>query len=105
MHTPSLDWDDLRFVLGIAEHGSIRGAANSLAVNRTTVLRRIKRFEHRLNCALFERSESGYVLTMEAERLLAAAKDVERTLTDLERKLLDVNFDSKVISESPPPIH
>ena len=87
MHNLNFDWDDLRFVLGVAEHGSIRGAANSLAVNRTTVLRRIKRFEHRLNCELFERAESGYVLTMEAERLLAAAKDVERTLADLERKI------------------
>lgn len=74
-------------MLGIAQHGSIRAAARSLAVNRTTVLRRIKRFEHRLNCELFERAESGYVLTLEAERLLGAAKDVERTLTDLERKI------------------
>ena len=87
LHNLNLDWDDLRFVLGVAEHGSIRGAAESLAVNRTTVLRRIKRFEQRLNCALFERSESGYALTLEAEQLLAAAKDVERTLADLEKRI------------------
>ena len=48
MHNRNLDWDDLRFVLGVAEHGSIRAAAQSLAVNRTTVLRPHKRFERRL---------------------------------------------------------
>ena len=36
MHNLRLDWDDLRFVLGVAEQGSIRAAAQSLAVNRTT---------------------------------------------------------------------
>ena len=87
MHNLNLDWDDLRFVLGVAEQGSIRAAARSLAVNRTTVLRRIKRFERRLSCELFERGEAGYVLTLEAEQLLAAARDVERTLVDLERRI------------------
>ena len=87
MHNLKLDWDDLRFVLGVAEQGSIRAAAQSLAVNRTTVLRRIKRFEQRLSCELFERSEGGYVLTLEAEKLLSAARDVERTLVDLERRI------------------
>ena len=87
MHNPRLDWDDLRFVLGVVEHGSIRAAAQSLAVNRTTVLRRIKRPEQRLNCELFERGEFGYVMTLEAEQLLSAARDVEHTVADLERKI------------------
>ena len=51
------------------------------------MLRRIKRFEQGLNCELFERGGTGYVLTLEAEQLLAAARDVERTLVDLERRI------------------
>ena len=82
-----LDWDDLRFVLRVAEQGSIRGAAQVLEVNRTTVLRRVKRFEQHLSCELFERRNTGYALTVEAEKLLAAARDVESTLTDLGRRI------------------
>ena len=34
-------WDDLRYVLAVAEAGSLAAAARTLGVNHTTVLRRV----------------------------------------------------------------
>lgn len=83
-----IDWDDLRFVLKVAQAGSIAGAAESLQVNRTTVLRRINQFEKQLDAQLFDRHGSGYSLAPGAEELLAAAMEVEKTIDDLHRQIL-----------------
>jgi DNA-binding transcriptional LysR family regulator len=82
-----MDWDDLRYVLAVADAGSLAGAARTLGVNHTTVLRRIGAFEQRLGLRLFERLPTGYVLTAGGEELIAAARHVETTVTTLERKL------------------
>ncbi len=82
-----LNWDNLRYVMMVANKGSIAAAARELGVNRTTVLRRIDRFQQSLNCRLFERGEAGYVLTPEAERIVDAARDVENVLFDMSRRI------------------
>ena len=73
----NMNWDNLRYVLMVANKGSIAAAARELEVNRTTVLRRIDQFQRSLNCRLFDRSENGYVLTPEADDF------TERTYYDL----------------------
>ena len=50
-----MDWDDLRYFLGIARAGSLAGAAIALGVNHSTVFRRIQAFEARLGVRLFDR--------------------------------------------------
>ena len=42
------DWDDLRFFLAIARAGSLRGAADKMAANHTTVSRRLGTLEQAL---------------------------------------------------------
>ena len=71
-----INWDNLRYVLVVANKGSISAAARELEVNRTTVLRRINRFQEDLNCRIFDRSDTGYVLTPEAEKMITAAREV-----------------------------
>ena len=83
-----LNWDNLRYVLRVAGSGSIAAAARELGVNRTTVLRRINAFQQDLNCRIFERGDSGYVLTPEAEKMIAAAREVESTLFDMQRQII-----------------
>ncbi|MDH3715592.1 MAG: LysR family transcriptional regulator [Gammaproteobacteria bacterium] len=83
-----MNWDDLRFALSVAEAGSIAGAARDLGVNRTTVLRRINAFEKSINVRLFERIDSEYTLTPEAEQLLQAARAISGTIDELERKIV-----------------
>lgn len=82
-----INWDNLRFVLMVANKGSIAAAARALDVNRTTVLRRIGTFEEDLNCRIFDRSDSGYVLTPEAEKMINAAREVENTLFNMQRQI------------------
>jgi DNA-binding transcriptional LysR family regulator len=82
-----LEWDDLRYVLAVASEGSLAGAARSLGVNHTTVLRRVGAFEKRLGLRLFERLPTGYVLTAGSEELIAAARHIDETVATLERRL------------------
>ena len=81
------DWDNLRYVLAVADAGSLAGAARSLGVNHTTVLRRLAAFEEQLGVRLFERLPTGYALTAGGEELIAAARSIDDTVTTLERKL------------------
>ncbi len=82
-----INWDNLRYVLMVANKGSVSAAARELDVNRTTVLRRINRFQQDLNCRIFERGDAGYVLTPEAEKMINAAREVENTLFNMQRQI------------------
>ena len=82
-----INWDNLRYVLVVANQGSISAAARELGVNRSTVLRRIDSFQHDLNCRIFDRGQNGYVLTPEAEKMIDAAREVESTLFDMQRQI------------------
>ena len=83
-----INWDNLRYVLMVANKGSIAAAARELEVNRTTVLRRINNFQQDLNCRIFDRGDNGYVLTTEAEKMIDAAREVESTLFDMQRQIV-----------------
>lgn len=83
----SIEWDDLRYVLAVAEHGSLAAAARALGVNHTTVLRRIGVFEQRQGLRVFDRLPGGYVLTGGGEQLVGAARQVAETVAGLERRL------------------
>lgn len=80
-------WDDLRYLLAVAEQGSLAGAARMLGVNHSTVFRRVKEFEEAHGLRLFDRLPSGYVLTPGGEQLLAAAREMKAVVAELERKL------------------
>jgi len=82
-----INWDNLRYVLMVANKGSIAAAARELQVNRSTVLRRINTFQQDLNCRIFDRGDAGYVLTPEAEKMIDAAREVESTLFDMQRQI------------------
>jgi len=82
-----INWDNLRYVLMVANKGSIAAAARELDVNRSTVLRRINTFQQDLNCRIFDRGDAGYVLTPEAEKMVDAAREVESTLFDMQRQI------------------
>jgi len=83
-----INWDNLRYVLMVANKGSIAAAARELEVNRTTVLRRINTFQENLNCRIFNRGDAGYVLTAEAEEMINAAREVENTLFNMQRQIV-----------------
>ena len=76
-----LSWDDVQVFLGVCRAGSISGAARELAVNHSTVLRRIASLESALGVRLFDRLPGGYALTSSgnafAEQLAGVAERME----------------------------
>jgi len=71
-----LDWNDLRYFLAVADHGSTLAAGRALRVSQTTVARRIAALEETLGLPLFDRRQAGYVLTPAGDDLLDRARQV-----------------------------
>src|SRR5262245_3365195 len=79
------DWDDLRFFLAVARAGSLSGAAKSLKVNHSTVLRRLSSLEAKLGVRLYERQPGGYVMTRNGEELRERLAGVEEQVEAAQR--------------------
>jgi len=79
------NWDDLRYVLAVAEHGSVSGAARVRGVNHATVLRRVASFEERHGVSLFEKGARGYAIPPDRIRVIEAARAVEAAVATVER--------------------
>ena len=83
-----LDWDDLRFVLAVAEGGSLNGGAALLKVRHSTVLRRLDALEQRLQVRLFERLRQGYQPTEAGELIVEQARLMRPGIDALQRRIL-----------------
>jgi DNA-binding transcriptional LysR family regulator len=68
------DWDDVKFFVAVAEHGSTIAAAKALEVNQSTVQRRVAELERRLGLNLVRRTSTGYALTEAGIGLLSRAQ-------------------------------
>ena len=79
------NWDDLRFVLAVAETGSVLQAAKQLGVNHATVLRRISAYESRIGAPVFERTTSGYRLLPDQHHTIRAAKAAKAAMDEVTR--------------------
>lgn len=81
----ALNWDDLKFFLAVARTGTLRGGADSIRVNHSTLARRLTLMEERIGSRLFDRSKSGLQLTQLGEYLLPHAQRVEDEMTAASR--------------------
>lgn len=79
-----MQWDDLRIFLAVAREGSISAAAKRLAVQHSTVSRRLRTLEQDLGTPLLERRTSGYVLTEAGEELKLSAGKIEVQILEFE---------------------
>ena len=88
MHNPhTFDWDDLRHLLAVARHGSTLAAGRALAVDQSTVQRRLVELERRIGQSLVQRQSTGYRLTEFGLEMLPFAEAVERAVLAFERQL------------------
>ncbi|TJZ91551.1 LysR family transcriptional regulator [Paracoccus gahaiensis] len=76
-----MDWDDLRIFLAVARTESLSGAGRRLAMDASTVGRRIARLEAAVGAALFLKTPQGYALTAEGARLVAPSEAAELAAT------------------------
>lgn len=83
----SNNWDNIRYVLAVAQAGGLARAARVLGVNHATVLRHVTAFEARHDTVMFYRRASGYELTQEGRHVLGALSAVEHAVAEVERKV------------------
>ncbi|MGO4391148.1 LysR family transcriptional regulator [Variovorax sp. M-6] len=79
-----MDWDNLRFFLELARSGTLVGAARRLAVDHTTVARRIQALEKQVGTALFSREADGHRLTEAGRRLQPQVESMESAFLAVE---------------------
>lgn len=83
-----MNWDDMRLFLAVARAGSISGGARLLGVQHSTVSRRIRSLEKKMDARLIERKKSGYELTIAGENIKQAALRIEREMLNVDEALL-----------------
>ncbi len=69
----AFDWNDIPVLLALERHGTLAAAARALAVNPTTVSRRLQAAERALQARLFLRDSGRYRPTPAGEVLLQRA--------------------------------
>jgi DNA-binding transcriptional LysR family regulator len=81
------DWNDLKYLLAVAEHQSTLAAARALEVNQSTVQRRLVELERCIGQQLVKRHPTGYRLTEFGQALLPHARRVGEAVQGLEQHL------------------
>ncbi len=79
------DWNRARAFLVTAEEGSLSAAARALDMTQPTVGRQVSALEAELGISLFERTNSGLVLTQSGADLMAQVKAMGEAATNLSR--------------------
>ncbi len=74
LRTPPLDLRSVVHALSVAEHHSIRQAAEQLGLRPSAVSRRVRSLEESLNITLFERHSTGLRTTLAGRRFLDRAR-------------------------------
>ena len=88
MHNyPMFDWNDIKYFLAVARHGSTLAAAKVLRTSQSTVHRRLKGLEGSLGRALIKRHPTGYRLTELGNSMLIRAERIEEAIRSFERNL------------------
>jgi DNA-binding transcriptional LysR family regulator len=85
------DWDDLKYLLAVARHGSTIAAGKALRLSQSTVHRRLSELERRFGRPLVTRHSTGYRLTPFGEELKPYAERVEADIKELEHHLADAS--------------
>src|SRR5215467_12929444 len=85
--TAGLDWEDVRYFVALARHGTLSATARALRVNHATVARRIANLETLIGRALFDRRAMGYVLTAEGKAVLKEASVMDEAALSVLRRL------------------
>jgi DNA-binding transcriptional LysR family regulator len=72
-----VDLGDLRYFLALARYGRLSAAAERLEVEHTTIRRRVTSLEKALGTRLFDKTVTGWALTVAGQRLLPFATRIE----------------------------
>ena len=92
MHSKDIDWNDLRYVLVLAQHQTMVAAAEALRVHQTTLARRILALEERLKraCSIASTADMhpttrGMVVVRRAQEMESVGQALDGDLTSQSR--------------------
>jgi DNA-binding transcriptional LysR family regulator len=77
-----MNWDDIKIFLEVARSERLSIAAKRLAMDASTVSRRLHKLEQQLESQLFERTIDGHVLTDDGKKLLNSARQMEQNASN-----------------------
>jgi DNA-binding transcriptional LysR family regulator len=102
----AFNWDDLKYLLGVAHYGSTLAAGRALGVDQSTVQRRLVELERRLGQRLVQRLPTGYRLTEFGQAMLPHAERVEQAVRVFEQQFAGAvaNFAGIIRVACPEPI-
>lgn len=86
-----LDWKDIQIFLEVARNQRLTDASRRLGLDHSTLSRRTRLFEQKLNTQLFDRSTRGYNLTDAGQQLLAYAELMAQNATEATEILSNKN--------------
>lgn len=81
------DWDDLKHLLAVAQHGSTLAASRAMGLDQSTVQRRLAELERRFGQPLVQRQPAGYKLTEFGLALLPHAQRIEAAVREFKQHL------------------
>ena len=87
------DWNDLKYLIAVARHGSTIAAGKALGISQSTVHRRLVELERRIGRQLMTRHATGYRLTDFGEEMRPYAERVAAMVEDFERHVSDTARD------------
>lgn len=83
---PAYNWNDITYFLELARYAKLVDVAKRLKVDHTTVSRRIRELEKALDCKLFKRTKSGFMLTNDGWQILEHAEAMEKNARTVSHK-------------------
>lgn len=81
------DWNDFKIILALARGGSVAGAARILAIDHSTVSRRLAALEEAMGATLVLRGGREFALTTVGRAALAAAEALEGAVGEVARTI------------------
>jgi DNA-binding transcriptional LysR family regulator len=82
----SLPWSLIEAFIGVADAGSLTGAAGALGLSQPTLSRQIQALEEHLGVTLFVRHARGLTLSERGVELLASARQVDQQVDEFLRR-------------------
>ena len=90
----------LRYIVTVADNGTISGAAKELFISQPSLTNAIKDLEEEMQITIFNRTNKGIVVSNEGNEFLAYARQVLEQVNLLEEKFLNVKKQSPKFSVS-----
>lgn len=90
------DWNDFKIILALGQAGSVAGAGRALAVDGSTVSRRLAALEESLGACLIVRGGQRFAWTNEGRAVLSAAESIASAVADATRAVRSAKADPAV---------